>query len=69
MKEFFSVHEIANMLKISRSAVLYDIKTGKLNATQVGKFYIVSKEDLGEFLLNQKEKKNKLKDNQTKLDL
>ena len=68
MKEFFSVLEIADILKISRSAVLYDIKTGKLKATQVGKIYIVTKEDFGEFLKEQKEKKRKRGNNQTKLE-
>lgn len=68
MKEFFSVLEIADILKISRSAVLYDIKTGKLKATQVGKIYIITKEDFGEFLKDQKEKKRKRGNNQTKLE-
>jgi len=69
MKEFFSVLEVANLLKISRSTVLYYIKTGKLKATQVGKIHIISQEDFGEFLKNHKEKTKKEKQNQTKLDL
>jgi len=68
MKEFFSVLEIADILKISRSAVLYNIKTGKLKATQVGKIYIVTREDFGELMKDQKEKKRRFGNNQTKLD-
>lgn len=68
MKEFFSVLEIADILKISRSAVLYNIKAGKLKATRVGKIYIVTREDFGEFMKDQKEKKRRFGNNQTSLD-
>lgn len=68
MKEYFSVLEVANLLKISRSAVLYNIKTGKLKAIQVGKIHIISQEDFGEFLKHHKEKKQKREANQTRLD-
>ncbi len=61
MKQFFSVLEISEILKISRSTVLYYIKLGKLNATQVGKIYIISREDFGEFLKINKSKKKKNK--------
>ena len=61
MKQFFSVLEIANLLNISRSAVLYNIKTGKLAATQVGRVYVISREDFGEFLKNSKGKRKKNK--------
>jgi len=69
MKDFFSVHEVAKLLKVSRSGVLYHIKIGKLKATKVGKIYIISQEDFGDFLKHhrdEKKKKNK-KSNQTKL--
>ncbi len=69
MKEFFSVLEVANLLKVSRSAVLYNIKSGKLKASQVGKIHIISEEDFGEFLKHHKEKKKREEANQTKLDL
>ena len=65
MIEFFSVNEISKLLKISHSSVLYYIKTKKLKATQVGKIYIISKEDFGEFLKEHKSKKKHLKENQT----
>jgi excisionase family DNA binding protein len=68
MKEFFSVMEVAKLLKLSRSSVLYYIKAGKLKATQVGKIYIISQEDFGEFLKDHKSKKKKKKPNQTSLE-
>jgi len=68
MKEFFSVEEVANLLKISHSGVLYHIKTGRLKATRVGKIYIISQEDFGDFLKHHKEAKKKVKKStQTKL--
>ena len=69
MKEFFSVEEIAKLLEISHSGVLYHIKRGKLNARQVGKIYIITKEDFGDFLkLQREDKKKKSKTSQTKLN-
>ena len=69
MKEFFSVQEVANLLDISHSGVLYHIRSGKLKADQVGKIYIISKEDFGDFLKKHRKSKKKTKDIQTKLDL
>ncbi len=70
MKEFFSVEEVAKLLNISHSGVLYHIKTGRLKATRVGKIYIISQEDFGDFLKasqgNQKESK-KINTNQVKI--
>ncbi len=69
MKEFFSVEEVAKLLEITHSGVLYHIKTGKLKAQQVGKIYIISKEDFGDFLkLHREEKKKPSKSIQTKLN-
>ncbi len=69
MKEFFSVQEVAKLLSISHSGVLYHIKSGKLKATQVGKIYIISKEHFGEFLkLHRQSKKKSDKSSQTKLN-
>ena len=69
MKEFFSVGEVAKLLNISHSGVLYHIKSGKLKATQVGKIYIISKEHFGEFLkLHRESKKKSGKTSQTKLN-
>lgn len=68
MKEFFSVEEVAKLLSISHSGVLYHIKTGKLKATQVGKIYVITQEDFGNFLKRHKKAKTKgKKSSQTKL--
>ncbi len=69
MKEFFSVEEVAKLLDISHSGVLYHIRSGNLKAQQVGKIYIIAKEDFGDFLKQQKEAKKKSdKTSQTKLN-
>lgn len=69
MKEFFSVQEVAKLLDMSHSGVLYHIRSGKLKAHQVGKIYIISKDDFGDFLKKHREPKKKIRDIQTKLDL
>lgn len=62
MKELFSVQEVAKLLDMSHSGVLYHIKNGSLKSTQVGKIYIISKEDFADFLkVQKKEKKMKKK--------
>lgn len=62
MKELFSVQEVAKLLDMSHSGVLYHIKNGSLKSTQVGKIYIISKEDFADFLkVRKKEKKAKKK--------
>jgi excisionase family DNA binding protein len=68
MKEFFSVLEVSKLLNLSRSSILYYIKSGKLKAVQVGKIYIISKENFGEFLKQQKTTKKHNKINQTTLE-
>ncbi len=69
MKEFFSVEEVAKLLDISHSGVLYHIRSGNLKAQQVGKIYIIAKEDFGDFLKQQKEGRKKSgKTSQTKLN-
>ena len=69
MKEFFSVQEVAKLLDMSHSGVLYHIRSGKLKTHQVGKIYIISKDDFGDFLKKHREPKKKIKDIQTRLDL
>jgi excisionase family DNA binding protein len=69
MREFFSVQEVAKLLNISHSAVLYHVRSKKLKAQQVGRIYIISKEDFGDFLKKHREPKKKAKTVQTKLDL
>ena len=69
MKELFSVEQVAKLLNISHSGVLYHIKTGKLKAQQVGKIYIIFKDDFGDFLKKHREqKKKKGKSSQTRLN-
>lgn len=68
MKEYFSVSDVAKLLKISRSGVLYYIKTGKLKAERVGKIFIISQEEFGDFLKLNKDHKKRKNDNQPKLD-
>jgi len=59
MKDFFSVQEVAKLLNVSRSGVLYHIKVGKLKATKVGKIYIITQENFGDFLKHHKDEKKK----------
>ena len=62
MKEFFSVQEVAKLLNMSHSGVLYHIKNGTLKSAQVGKIYVITKTDFADFLKEQKkEKKTKKK--------
>ena len=61
MKDLFSVQEVAKLLDMSHSGVLYHIKNGTLKSTQVGKIYIITKEDFADFLKVKKEKKKKKK--------
>ena len=44
-EKFFSTAEVAGMLGISRIAVFKKIKTGKLKAMQVGRGYVITKND------------------------
>jgi len=57
MKDFFSVKEVAKLLDMSQSGVLYHIKNGSLKASQVGKVYIIKKEDFADYLKEKKKKK------------
>jgi len=60
MKDLFSVQEVAKLLDMSHSGVLYHIKNGTLKSTQVGKIYVIAKEDFADFLkVQKKEKKTK----------
>ena len=60
MKDLFSVQEVAQLLDMSHSGVLYHVKNGTLKSTQVGKIYVIAKEDFADFLkVQKKEKKTK----------
>lgn len=58
MKDLFSVQEVAKLLDMSHSGVFYHIKNGTLKSTQVGKIYIITKEDFADFLKEKKKEKN-----------
>lgn len=49
-KKFYSVAEIAEMLKISRQAVLKKIKSGQVLAEKSGRNYVIERENLGEII-------------------
>lgn len=57
MKDLFSVQEVAKLLDMSHSGVLYHVKNGTLKSTQVGKIYVIAKEDFADFLKVQKKEK------------
>lgn len=68
MKEFFSVQEVAKLLNMSHSGVLYHIKNGTLKSVQVGKIYIIKSEDFADFLKGQKKiKKSRKKTEEPRL--
>ncbi len=48
--EFYTLHEIAKLLKISYMTVFRWVKNGKLKASRIGKQYRVKKEVLEEFI-------------------
>lgn len=61
MKDLFSVQEVAKLLDMSHSGILYHIKNGTLKSTQVGKIYVITKEDFADFLKDKKKEKNQNK--------
>lgn len=42
---FYSVTELAKMLKVSRQAIFDRIKRGTLNAEKVGATYVISRDE------------------------
>lgn len=59
-KQFFSTHEIAKLLGVSRIAVFKKIKKGEIKATKIGRNYAIAKEQLPQVLnqtLNKQQKK------------
>lgn len=46
MKQFLSVTQAAELLGITRTAVLKKIKTGALSAKKIGYAYLIDKDDL-----------------------
>ncbi len=49
-KEFYSISEVANILNISRQAVLKKIKNGQIKAEKVGHKFIIYRKDIKEIV-------------------
>lgn len=49
-KDTYTVREIANLLHCIPSAVTAAIKAGRLRASKISKIYIITREDLAEYL-------------------
>lgn len=49
-KNFFSTTEVAEILGISRIAVFRKIKSGKIKAEKAGRGFVISREELDNFL-------------------
>ena len=50
--EFLSVSQLAKILKISRVAVLKRINRGAINATKVGRAFVIRKKDIKHLVVN-----------------
>lgn len=48
-KDYYSLHEVADLLSVHYQSVRAWVKAGKLRAVKLGKVYRVSKEALHEF--------------------
>lgn len=55
-EQFYTVDELAQILKVNPMTVYRWIKTNKLMSLKAGKQYRVKKEDLDNFLNNKKNK-------------
>jgi excisionase family DNA binding protein len=51
---FYTVEEVAKMLRVSEATVRRLIKSGQLKAVSVGNQFRISQEDLDEFLSRRK---------------
>jgi len=50
INEFYTVEQVAEILKVHWQTVLNYIKSSKLNAVKLGKGYRISKEALNQFI-------------------
>ena len=55
-EQYYSIEEVAKMLKVAYLTVYRWIQTGKLNAIKAGKQYRISKSNLELFLTQSKRK-------------
>jgi len=53
IKTYYSVKEIADLLKISRIAVFNKIKKNQIKAEKIGRNYIIHKDNLKNFLADE----------------
>ena len=53
-EQYYSIKEVATMLKVAYLTVYRWIKSGKLKAVKAGKQYRIKKEDLDKFIKRQK---------------
>ncbi|MFA6306592.1 MAG: helix-turn-helix domain-containing protein [Patescibacteria group bacterium] len=51
-KKYYTVKELADILKISRVSVFNRIKKGQIKAEKIGNIYIIAAEDAGVMLNN-----------------
>ncbi len=56
-EKYYTIEEIAKMLKVAYLTVYRWIQSGKLKAYKAGKQYRVKKEDLGRFITSYKRQK------------
>ncbi len=54
--EFYTVEQVADLLKVHWQTVLNYIKSGKLKAVKLGKGYRISKEAIDDFIKNNQTK-------------
>ena len=52
-KDYFTVKELADLLRVSRIAVFNRIKSGKIKAKKIGRNYIIYQKDLMDLSTNQ----------------
>lgn len=52
--QYYSIEEVANMLKVAYLTVYRWIRASKLNAIKAGKQYRISKEEFEKFINNRK---------------
>jgi excisionase family DNA binding protein len=49
-KEYYSIPELAKLMGISRVAVFKKVKNGTIKAGKMGKAYMISHKDAGDFI-------------------
>ena len=53
-EEYYSIEEVAKMLKVAYLTVYRWVRSGKLKAVKAGKQYRISKEEVGRFIKKEK---------------